>query len=88
MNYTYIGNQQWSSCCSSTKHTYTLPQGKRVVALNGFITKFINWPNRGQVSLPANVAILNLPEDLIDLLLAENLVRVVSTDEFSNGVLI
>lgn len=88
MNYSYIGNRQWSSCCASTRHIHTLPEDKRVVALKGFITKFIEWPGRGQLSLPANVAILNMPETLIDSLLEQNLIYLVEEQDFSNGVIL
>lgn len=89
MNFTYNhATEEWISCCLSNKQTFRLSEGKRVVKLKAKITQFINLPYRGQVTIPANLAILNFPEELIDSLLDEQVLVLVQKSEYSTGAFI
>ena len=76
-----FNGQTWVDCCSNFHLTPT----QRPVILRGQLARYVDVPRIGNIYIPPNVCILEVPTDIKDTLLALDIVLEVEASDCVTG---
>lgn len=79
----YFDGHIWKDCCSN----FQLTGPQFPIIMRGHLTRFVNLANIGMVSIPPNVCLLGIPDELRKDLLLTNLFIEISEAECQSGYL-